>query len=531
MDKTFRRHRRRLLLLPAVLAVVASLFVVVPLVAMLVQMTPETISSVFAQDSLKTVVGRSLLVSLITTVISLTLAFFLSWCMQRTNMPLKKSLRIVIVLPMLIPSVSIGMGIVLLFGNSGIITKLFNLPIANIYGLPGIVLGSVLYSLPVAFLLVDNILKYEDSTPYEAARIMGLSKWQQFKCITFPYLKKPLIVAIFSVFVLSFTDYGVPLMVGGKFKTLPVLMYQEVVGQLNFGKGCAYGSILLVPALFAFLLDFFNQNQSDNSFIHKPFVTISRKQRDIPAFCFSVLIGLFCFLPILAFLVLAFVKKYPGDLSLTTEHIRKTMQMGGETYLINSVSIALCVTAVGVLLAIFAAYYASRNKGFLSRYLHLICLSMAAIPGIVLGLAYVLFFKGSFIYGTFVILVIVNTVHFFASPYLMMYTAFSKANENLEAVAATLGFGKFRLLYSVLIPQCKRTIAEMASYFFVNCMMTISAVSFLANVRNKPLALMINQFEAQAQMECAAVVSLAILLVNLIVKILLEYLPEKRKKH
>jgi iron(III) transport system permease protein len=58
----------------------------------------------------------------------------------------------------------------------------------------------------------------------------------------------------------------------------------------------------------------------------------------------------------------------------------------------------------------------------------------------------------------------------------------------------------------------------MFSYFFVNCMMTISAVSFLATYENKPVSLMINQFEAQSQMECAAVVSLAILLVNLLIK-------------
>ena len=49
-------------------------------------------------------------------------------------------------------------------------------------------------------------------------------------------------------------------------------------------------------------------------------------------------------------------------------------------------------------------------------------------------------------------------------------------------------------------------------------MMTISAVSFLANTSNKPVSLMINQFEAQMQLELAAIVSLAILIVNLAIK-------------
>ena len=88
----------------------------------------------------------------------------------------------------------------------------------------------------------------------------------------------------------------------------------------------------------------------------------------------------------------------------------------------------------------------------------------------------------------------------------------------MESVAQTLGISKTLLVRDVLLPQMKSTILEMFSYFFVNSMMTISAVSFLATAQNKPLSLMINQFEAQMQLENAAVVSLVILFVNLVVK-------------
>lgn len=524
------RYPRRLLIVPGILAAVATAFVVVPVVGMFVQMDAESIRAVFAQDSLGTVILRSITASVLTTVLSLTLAYFLAYSMRRTKMPCKKLLRLLLMLPMLIPSVSIGMGVVLLFGNSGLVTGILDLPLGNIYGLPGIVLGSLLYSLPVAFLMIDNILKYEDSAPYDAARVLGFSRWQQFKTITFPYLRKPMVVSAFSIFTLTFTDYGVPLMVGGKYKTLPVLMYQEVIGQLNFGKGCVYGSILLLPALVAFLLDFANQSSESSPYVIKPFALRKQPGRDIPAFLYTASMAFFSIMPILAFLVLAFVKKYPSDMSFTLDNIVKTLDMGGGKYLMNSLTIAFLTALVGSVAAVLAAYFTARNPGKLSRYLHLVCMSMAAIPGIVLGLAYVLLFRGTALYDTMAILVIVNTVHFFASPYLMMYTSFSKLNANLESVAATLGIGRLRLLWDVLLPRCYQTVAEMFSYFFVNSMMTISAVSFLANVRNKPIALMINQYEAQAQMEYAAVVSLVILLANLAVKILLEYLPTKRKE-
>jgi iron(III) transport system permease protein len=117
------------------------------------------------------------------------------------------------------------------------------------------------------------------------------------------------------------------------------------------------------------------------------------------------------------------------------------------------------------------------------------------------------------------ILIMVNVAHFMSSPYLMMYNSFGKMNENLEAVGQTLGVGRLRMIRDVFLPQSLGTVAEMFSYLFVNCMMTISAVSFLANVDTKPISLMIPQFENQRQYECAAVVSLMILAVNILMKV------------
>lgn len=523
-----RIHNRgsNLLMLPVGLAVLSTMFVLVPLAHMFAYVDPDSISNILCQSLVRDAIWNSIRASSLTTVISLVLAYLLAWCMERTSMTGKNIFRLLVVLPMLIPSVSIGMGAVLLFGNSGIVTTLLQFP-GSIYGLQGIVWGSVMYSLPVAFLMIDNILKYEDSLPYEAATVLGIPKWRQFTAITLPYLRKPMIVTAFSVFTLSFTDYGVPLMVGGKYKTLPVLMYQEVVGQLDFGKGCVYGSVLLIPAIIAFLLDFSSQNSANHTYTTKPFELRKSRGRDIVAMIYSAALSIISMLPMVAFLFLAFVKKYPTNLSFTLENVIKTFQRGGGRYLYNSVLIAVCVSILGVTLAILAAYFTARTHSPVNRYLHLISMSMAAIPGVVLGLAYVLMFKGSVFYGTIVILILVNVIHFFASPYLMAYTSFSKVNENLEAVASTLGIGEMHLLIDVLIPKCRETIREMFSYFFVNCMMTISAVSFLATTWTKPIALMINQFEAQAQMERAAVVSLAILVINLVVKITLEFKTEK----
>ena len=522
MSKRLRRRTSRIWVVPVALGLVFLVMLIAPLVWMFGTMDRESVEAVFGQEGLGKILADSVTASVLTTVISLTLAYPLAWCMVRSRIPCKRLLRLALVLPMLIPSVSIGMGVVLLGGNNGLLTNLLGIQGSSVYGLTGIVWGSVMYTLPVAFVMIENILKYEDSAPYEAARVLGIGKWHRFKAITFPYLRKPMISVAFSVFTLSFTDYGVPLMVGGKFKTLPMVMYQQVIGQLDFGRGCVYGAILLVPAVIAFVVDMVNKNTSSSSFVIRPFTVQPDRGRDTAAMLYTLAMVLFSILPILSFLVLAFVERYPSDMTLTLDNFFKTIRRGGGEYLINSVVIAALVSVVGVAICIVTAYFTARTFLRSRKYLHLIAMSTGAIPGVVLGLAYVLVFKGSFLYGTLIILVMVNVVHFFSSPYLMMYTSFSKLNGNLEAVASTLKISRIRLLFDILLPRCARTIAEMACYFFVNCMMTISAVSFLANTYNKPIALMINQFEAQAQMEMAAVVSLMILTINIVVKVVAE---------
>ena len=129
-----------------------------------------------------------------------------------------------------------------------------------------------------------------------------------------------------------------------------------------------------------------------------------------------------------------------------------------------------------------------------------------------------IFFNGSPIYGTILIVILVNSIHFFASPYLMMYNTLGKINPNLEAVGQSLGIHRFFIIKDVVIPKVKGTLVEMFTYFFVNSMMTISAVSFLAPPAPKPVALMINQFEAQLLMESAAFVSIIIFVVNVLIK-------------
>ncbi len=511
--------------LKLLLGFIFVILVIFPLVRMLAYIDGGSLSKVVASTSFPQAVKNSVLVALTATAITLVIAYALAMCVERSGIRWKNMWNLVLVLPMLIPSISHGMGLIVLLGNNGLLTRLFNLD-GNIYGMWGIVTGSVMYAFPVAFLMMKDVLKYEDRSPYEAAAVLGIPRWRQFTAITLPYLRKPLISVVFAVFTLVVTDYGVPLMVGGKFSTIPVLMYQEVIGQLDFGRGAVYGVVLLIPAVVAFVFDLMNKDRGNSTYVTRSFEASTNKVFHLASYLYCGLVSLCVLFPIVSFILLGFARNYPIDLAFTVKNMEQALNMNAGRYLMNSILIAVLVSVLGVVISFITAYFTARMKSKASRLLHLIAITSAAIPGIVLGLSYVIVFKGSFIYGTIAILIMVNMIHFFASPYLMMYNSLNKINGNLEAVGKTLGIGRLRMIKDVFIPQSVATLWEMASYFFVNCMMTISAVSFLATTANKPVALMINQFEAQTQLECAAVVSLAILLVNLLFKLLVYWMKK-----
>ena len=489
--------------------------VVYPIGSLFATIRGSDIQGVFSSAQFVPMLKNSVITTVSATVISVVLSFSLAFAMNRSNIRFKGLFVVLFTVPMLIPSISHGMGLVQMFGDNGIVTNLTGLNI-GLYGYKGIIMGSVLYSFPVSFLMFNDSMQYEDFTVYEAAEVLGLSKFHQFITITLPSMRRTIVSAVLAVFTLIFTDYGVPLMTGGTVMTLPVYMYREVIGMMNFSGGAVVGVVLLLPAVAAFLMDLRNAGAAGSaSTVTKPFTIAKNVRRDLLVYgSFAVILILLC-TPIFSFICLSFVKQYPIDMSFSLEQVKKLLGNNLGMYFINSMAVALLTALVGTTLSYFAAFATARaGKGVSTKVLHFVSMLSLAIPGVVLGLAFVLSFNKLPIYGTIFILVLVNIVHFFSSPYLLAYNSLSKFNPNLEDVAQSLGISKMRMLVDVYVPSTVSTILEMYSYYFVNGMITISAVSFLINFRTTPLSLLIPQLESQSFVEGTALVSLLILLIN-----------------
>jgi len=503
-----------------------AISILYPIISVLVNVEWSEFKTLVSSSLFKESLINSVNVSLLSTFISIFIAYILAYILNRSNIRYKKLIVILLTLPMLIPSISHGIGLINLFGSNGIFSNLFKIDF-NIMGMNGIILGSVLYSFPVALLLLVDAFKYIDNRMYEVALVLGLNKWQTFKKVTFYYLKKPILSAFFAIFTMIFTDYGVPIAIGGRFQTLPVFLYREVIGLLDFSKGAMIGVFLLIPAFISFVFDSLNKDVSSNNSFEKEFVIKENKVRDIISYIFIFIIILFLFCLFGSFLYLAFVNNFPYDRGFSFVHFEYVYKNGVFEYLFNSMFVSFMVAIIGTICAYLTAYATARFDKKINGLFHILAISSIAIPGIFLGLSYIFAFKNTFIYNTFIILILVNIVHFFASPYLMAYNALGKLNKNYEMVGLTCGINRFRIIKDVIIPNTKETILEMMSYFFVNSMITISAVSFLFNTDIMPISLLINQYEGQLMYEESAIISLIILTVNLLVKFVVDFLKKK----
>lgn len=497
------------------------LFAILPLLTLAFHVSGTDWQYILKDNSFKDAIKNSLIYTTASAVITTVLALIAAYLLETARLRKKNLYVIALTLGMLVPTISVGLGLRILFGTNGFLDLLFGIEI-EVRGFAGLIMGSVMTSFPATFLILYDALHYEDKGPYDAASIMGIPRFSTFFRLTIPYLRIALISAFFACFTLIFSDYGMPMEIAGKVKTLPMYLYDQFMSSFQYGRGSIAGFVLLVPSIISFVFDLIFKDQSSE-----------KQNRLIPASkgfsrAASAVIIVLCivlFLPQLAFISLSFTKSFPNNLSFTVEHIANifsnTYGVGLTAYIFNSLKLALLTAALGTCFAYLLGYMSVRKTGKLGKAVDLLALSTIAIPGLVLGIGYIFLFKGTngIFYGTVLILVVVNIFHFLGSPYLLAKNCLNKINSEYEVIGETLGISKGRIIRKVLIPSSISTLVEMFSYFFLNSMITISAVAFLCTYDNQPLSILITTYEKNSNYEMQSVISLIILFLNVVARV------------
>lgn len=207
----------------------------------------------FSSNAMVYSISNTFFIAVVSTIIAVTLAFLFAYSLSRKNVPMKGFFRYVGMVPLFAPTMLLGIALIYLFGNKGMLTALgIQIPL---YGKVGIIIAESIYCFPVATTILMVAFSAADNRLYEAADTMGTSALRKMLTITIPNVKYGLISAIFVAFTYSFTDFGAPSVVGGNFNVLATDVYKQVVGQQNFNMGAVVGIILLFPAVLSFVVD------------------------------------------------------------------------------------------------------------------------------------------------------------------------------------------------------------------------------------------------------------------------------------
>ena len=266
---------------------------------------------------------------MISTLITIVLAFGFSYALTRSTMRFKGFFRIVAMAPILVPSLLPGIALVYLFGNQGMLKEL--LLGESIYGPIGIVIGSVFFTFPHAMIIITTALALSDARLYEAAISLRASRWKTFWAVTVPGARYGVFSAAFVVFNLTITDFGLPKVIGGQYNMLAVDIYKQVIGQQNFEMGAVVSVVLLIPALLAFSIDRIVQKKqvAQLSARSVPFEPKPHKQFDLICLGYCVLVTVFIAGLIGVCQYAALIKFWPYNLSLSLNNYNFDVMDGG----------------------------------------------------------------------------------------------------------------------------------------------------------------------------------------------------------
>ena len=491
---------------------------------------------VFAQGGFWQALANSFLIAGISAALTAVLAFILAYTINMTNVHpwLKKMISLAATLPMLLPTITYGFAIIYSFGRQGLITRLLGRQIFQIYGFTGMLIGYVIYTLPVAFLLINNTFRYIDKKYTVVSRIMGDRPVKTFWITIIRPLAGTLGASFIQAFFLSFTDYGIPAAVGGEFHVVASILYNEMLGAIpNFPNGAVVAIVMLLPSVISICvlnyLDRYNIRYSKISIMEIPKGRIRDAVLGMGSMCICA--GTLSIFAVI--FVIPFVEEWPYTLKFSFSKFVETIQ-GANLAMVyeNSIIVAVLTSCVGTVMAYGAALVTARsglNKKLKSA-IDMAALVTNTIPGMVLGIAFLFAFTGTPVHNTFFIIIICNVVHFFSTPYLMMKNSLEKMNSSWETTAMLMGDSWLKTIMRVVTPNAGPTILEVFGYYFINSMVTISAVIFIAGARTMVITTKIKELQHFAKFDEIFVLSLLILATNLAVKGILKLMNGKRRK-
>ena len=525
-----------------ILAILVT-FCIYPIVRLLVTCVTDangkfdlsSIAYVLKKTNIGQALFNSIKLGLIVGCLSTMIGYLFAFAINRTTMPGKKFFHILAMMPILSPPFVISLAVILLFGRSGVITKqIFGISDTNVYGFPSLVFVQTLAMFPLAYLNLKGVMESMDSSVENAARSLGAGRLKTFLSVTLPLSLPGILSAFLIVFAKSLSDFGNPQVLAGDYAVLSVSAYTQITGLYNLRTGSFMAASILVPSLLAFFIQkYWVSKKSFVTITGKPvgqvdYINEKKIVRPIHAICLLLAAVILLFYGTVLWVSL--VKTWGVDMSLSLKNYKFVFQSGsGKKALVDTLILSIIATPITALLGMGISYLLVRKKFAGKRFMEFASMVPFAVPGIALGIGYVIGFnqKPLLLTGTALIIIAALVFRTLSVGVEAGSNSLRQVDKSIEEASTILGANNFTTFTRVSLPIMKSALFSGLLNAFVRSMTSVSAVIFIVSVRWNLLTVSIMSAIESNKLGLASAYCVLLMCIVLIAMVLLEVLVNK----
>ena len=448
----------------------------------------RNVEHIMTSTNFFTSLGHSLLLGITVAVISTLVGYVFAYAVTRTNMRGKRFFHFMAMLPILSPPFVISLAMILLFGRSGVITKtLLGIRNNNVYGFPSLMIVQTLALFPLAYLNLKGVLESIDGSVEDASRSLGASRMKVFTSVTLPLSMPGIFSALLIVFAKSISDFGNPQVLAGDFSVLSVDAYMQITGLYDLKTGAFMALSILLPALLAFFIQkYWVARKSFVTITGKPVGNIQKiRERHIviPLFIFCFVITVIVLMLYGTVVWISLVKTWGVDMSLSLKNYQFVFKRGINA-MKDTLLLAFIATPITAVLGLVISFLLVRKQFYGKKIMEVASMIPFAVPGIALGIGYILSFNTPpiLLTGTAGIIVAALVFRTLSVGVEAGSNSLRAVDASIEEASAVLGANNLTTFTRISLPLMRSALFSGLLNAFVRSMTSVSAVIFLVSV-------------------------------------------------
>lgn len=464
-----------------------AVFVLYPTVRVLVYPGVEDYLAVPRSVRWMQAARNSLLSTVLSTTTAVLVGLAFAFATTRPDMPGRRFFRAVALLPLFAPPFMVAFSYILLFGRQGLVTRhLLGLDV-NIFGPHGLWMVQTVAFFPLAMLVIGGVLESVNPSLEHAARTLGADEWQVVRTVTLALARPGIAGAALVVAISILADFGNAVVIAGGWPLLATEAWFRMEGMADLRGASLVVALLMVPTTALFLVERYWVSRRRYTTITGRGSRLERPPTYPPlkwaAFAVCAVVSALVLLVYLGVLAGAFTAVWGRDWSLTLDHWHLAADRVGSLW--ASLRVAAGAGLITAVSGIVLAFLNSRTLP-LRRALDFLAVLPGALPGVFVGVGYVLAFNRPplELVGTPWILMLALAFWHLPLGYQAAVAQLQQVDRSIEEAATNLGARGLHLLRDVYLPLLGWAFLEGFTVSFVRAVTNVSIAVFLVSPGN-----------------------------------------------